>query len=184
MRKTEWKKLLSEESDTINYQQIPVFRKIVSDLIVPELISRYGLQVRVFYDGDFITAASAVQSPNLIILCMKNIPDMVYGIRCVCHEYCHLLREQQVTQNARIRDIQDFYLRECREYSDHDPSAQGHQVYQYSLLELDARAFEETFGTVCTDHYFELLSGSDLRKAYADGGVKRLVDLIRQVYQV
>lgn len=147
-----------------------------------ELENKYLLKVRVFFDGDFAAAWSAVQSPNLIILDLKNIPDMAVGIQALCHEYCHLLREKESAVDSQIRAIHNFYLKQCREFYDHDLTTQGYLVYYYSLLELDARAFGESYGTVYTDHYFSKLSASDLLEAYTRNGAEELVKIIRQVY--
>lgn len=154
--------------------------KDIANTVIIELEAKYLLKARLFFDGDFMTARSCVISPNIIVLDMKHIPDMVAGIRAICHEYCHLLREYQARSEPQIQEIQDFFLKECHEYYDHEPTVQGYLIYKYSLLELDAQAFEETFGTVYTDRYFVSLSVSQLREAYEDKGIAGLVSLIRK----
>lgn len=158
--------------------------KDIANTVIVELETKYLLKAKLFFDSDFMTARSCVISPNIIVLDMKHIPDMVVGIRAICHEYCHLLREYQAKFVPRLQEIHDFFLKECHEYYDHEPTVQGRLIYQYSLLEPDAQAFEETFGTVCTDCYFLLLSVSQLREAYARKGVEGLVSLIRKTYHL
>lgn len=154
----------------------------VASLVKEELVNRYGYNCRIFLDGDFKTAKSAITPDLHIVLDMNKIDDMVDGIRCVCHEYCHCLRAHQAETDKRLREFHEFYLNECLEYRDHEETELGFLVYRYSPLELDARAFGESFGTVCTDHYFEVLSVSQLREAYASGGARNLVQLIRQAF--
>lgn len=156
--------------------------KDICKMAQQELENKYLLKVRVFFDGNFAKAMSAVQSPNLIIMDLNNIPDMAYGIQALCHEYCHLLREKETKSDSRLQAIHDFYLSQCHEYCDHEPTTQGYLVYRYSLLELDAQAFGESYGTVCTDHYFSKLSASDLQREYAKSGAEGLVSLVRQTY--
>lgn len=159
---------------------IPTFKQIINK-VSDELADIYGLKVKVFFDGDFRAAKAAVQSPNLIVLCIRNIPDMVSGIHTVCHEYCHLLREASV--DPHIQDIQRFYLHQCREYYGHEETARGRLVYKFSLLELDAEAFARSWGTVCTDRYFSLLSVDQLVAAYEESP-ETLVALIRQTFEL
>ena len=158
--------------------------KAVANLVKEDLVRRYGFNCRVFLDGDFKTAKSTITPDLHIVLDLDKVENMVDGIRCICHEYCHCLRAHQAETDTRLREFHEFYLNECLEYRDHEETELGFLVYRYSLLELDARAFEETFGTVYTDHYFEVLSPSQLREAYVSGGVRNLVQLIRHAFHL
>jgi len=164
-------------------KDIEEFRGIIS-LVKRDLVNLYGYSCHIFFDGNFRSAKSAITPDLHIVLDLNNIENMVDGIRCTCHEYCHCLRAHQAETDERLREFHEFYLNECPEYRDHEETELGYLVYRYSLLELDARAFEENFGTVCTDHYFEVLSVSQLREAYASGGARKLVDLIRQAFDL
>lgn len=158
--------------------------KTVASLVKENLIRRYNFNCRIFFDGDFKTAKSTITPDLHIVLDLDKVENMVDGIRCICHEYCHCLRAHQAENDERLREFHEFYLTECLEYRDHEETELGFLVYRYSLLELDARAFEETFGTVYTDRYFEVLSPSQLREAYASGGAEILVHLIRQAFDL
>ena len=158
--------------------------RLIASLVKQDLVRMYGYSFSIFFDGDFRTAKSTITPDLNIVLDLDNILDMIDGIHCICHEYCHCLRAHQVETDTRLQEFHEFYLNECLEYRDHEETELGYQVYWYSLLELDARAFEESFGTEYMDHYFEVLNPSQLREAYANGGASALVELIRETFGI
>lgn len=155
-----------DRHDSITFQQEVV------PLVIHELIDKYGVSTRVFCDGHLDKGYYSYVDPgNNIVLDLGNIPNMVFGIQCLCHEYCHIWREAQAKIVGGIyQEIHDFYLSQCYEYKNHffDSATQELLLYYYSLLELDARAFAKTFGTEYTDRYFSSKFLFDLREAYED----------------
>lgn len=161
------------------------FKNNVIPLILEDLEHRYGVKTRVFDDGDLEDGKlSYITLDKFIVLDPKNIPNMVRATQTICHEYCHIWREVQAKTDSYLRDIHDFYLNECYEYRNHVDLDHGRKnlVYRYSLLELDARFFEETFGTEYTDRYFSKISASHLREAYANKKGPGLVELVLKYY--
>ena len=155
-----------------------VFTKEIAPLTIKDLISKYNVIARAFCDGHLAPGYYSFVTPdNNIVLDLDNMPNMVFGIQTLCHEYCHVLRAWQAENLGGIyREVHEFYQKQCYEYKSHafDTPTQKLLLYKYSLLELDARAFAETFGTEYTDHYFSKRSLSDLQEAYASGDISQV----------
>jgi len=151
---------------------------IIENQVFPSLAELHGV-LPLLDTSSYLKpqAFGTIALPNLIILDMSQIRDMVHGVQVVCHEYCHLLQEarcQRARNGSASRvdlvtlELVELYTTQVEEYYNRQESVEEYLVYWCSPLEIEARAFGQSYGTEHTEHLLESVNPRLLRQVYQD----------------
>ena len=154
--------------------------------VARELVQVHCVQAIVEHDR--IPYLGQIQPPDRIIVNIQKHRDMVYAVRTVYHEYCHLLQYARLNQSGAVadinRDIHKFYKIEFREYCNLDFGIPlEYLIYWCCPFETEARVFAKNEGTVDTGHLLLSVNLSDIRSVYQKFGLGQeiLVSEYRQL---